>query len=98
MLLQILLPFIAFPGFLISPESPRWLVSVGHMVAATEVLVKHHAGGDQQDALVHTQMVEIETAITAEKEASATVSYLDLMRTKGNRHRLFISVTLGFIA
>jgi MFS family permease len=40
-------------------------------------------------------MREIETTITAEKEATASASYLDMVKTPGNRHRLFISVSLG---
>ncbi|KAF4975477.1 hypothetical protein FZEAL_7740 [Fusarium zealandicum] len=97
-LMQIFLPLCAIPGFLLAPESPRWLVSVGRVSAATDVIAKHHAGGEREDPLVSTQMLEIETTITAEKEAAASASYLDMVRTKGNRHRLFISVTLGFIA
>ncbi|KAF5004880.1 hypothetical protein FDECE_8662 [Fusarium decemcellulare] len=97
-LMQILLPLVALPGFVIAPESPRWLVSVGRVDAATDIIATYHAGGDREDSLVRTQMLEIETTITAEKEAAASASYLDMVRTKGNRHRLFISVTLGFIA
>lgn len=97
-LLQIALPLIALPGFLMCPESPRWLISVGRVEEAGEILAKYHAGGDRQHPLVTYQMVEIETTITAEKEATASASYLDMIKTRGNRHRLWISVSLGIFA
>jgi MFS family permease len=97
-LLQIALPLFALPGFIIAPESPRWFVSVGRPDKATLVLTEYHAGGRMDDPLVASQMIEIETTITAEKEANNSGSYLDMSRTPGNRHRLVISVTLGFIS
>ncbi|EWY92289.1 hypothetical protein BFJ63_vAg16207 [Fusarium oxysporum f. sp. narcissi] len=97
-LLQIFLPLCALPGFLMAPESPRWYVSVGRLEEATDVIAKYHAGGNRDDPIVSTQMMEIEAAITAEKDAAKSASYLDMFKTKGNRHRLFISVTLGFVA
>ncbi|KAL2289939.1 hypothetical protein FJTKL_01217 [Diaporthe vaccinii] len=97
-LLQIVLPFMALPGFLLSPESPRWLISVDRVEEATDILARHHAGGDRNNPLVTYQVVEIQATITAEKEASSSASYADMVKTKGNRHRLFISVSLGIFA
>ncbi|KXJ88645.1 sugar transporter [Microdochium bolleyi] len=97
-ILQCALPLLALPGFLIAPESPRWLISVGRNEEATRVLATHHAGGRMDDPIVLSQMVEMETTITAEKEAAHSGSYIDMSRTPGNRHRLMISVALGFIS
>lgn len=43
-------------------------------------------------------MNEIQAAIQMEKEAKNSYTYLDMWKTKGNRHRLFISVTVGVYA
>jgi MFS family permease len=40
-------------------------------------------------------MLEITATLRAEQEATRAASYMELTRTKGNRHRLFISVSLG---
>ncbi|KAL2205950.1 sugar transporter [Sarocladium strictum] len=96
-LLQCVLPLLALPGFLMAPESPRWLVSVGRSEDASKVLATYHSGGRMDDPLVLSQMIEMETTIMAEKEATSSGSYLDMSRTRGNRHRLLISVALGFM-
>jgi MFS family permease len=97
-LLQLALPLVALPGFLLAPESPRWLVAGGRVEEAVAVLAEHHAGGDRSHSLVTGQVAEIQAAIAAEREASADGSYAEMVRTPGNRHRLFISVSLGIFA
>ncbi|KAH8661793.1 sugar transporter [Ilyonectria robusta] len=96
--LQTLLPIIALPGFILCPESPRWLVSVHRQSDARAVLASAHAGGDLSSPLVELEAIEIQTAIEEELAAHKSTSYLQLFRGKGNRHRLLISVTLGFFA
>ncbi len=39
----------------------------------------------------------IEQTIALEREAKEAAGYMDMFRTKGNRHRLFISVILGVL-
>jgi hypothetical protein len=59
------------------------------------VLIKYHTGGDANAALLLFEMAEIEKTIALEREAKKSSSYMDMFRTKGNRHRLLITVTLG---
>ena len=60
--------------------------------------MKYHAGGDADSPLVAFEMAEIEQALALERHINQTTSYLDMVKTKGNRHRLFISVSLGIFA
>lgn len=95
--LQLLIPLIALPGFIMAPESPRFLVSVDKLEAAREMLMRHHDGYNNPD-LVNFELLEITATLQAEKESQQAASYADMFKTKGNRHRLFISVSLAFFA
>ncbi|KAL2784568.1 sugar transporter [Aspergillus keveii] len=97
-ILQLAIPFLALPGSFFTPESPRWLVSKGRLDEARAILVKHHGAGDVTHPLVDFEMREIEHAVALEKEAVSATSYLDAIRTPGNRHRLLITLTVPFFA
>ena len=97
-LLQVALPLVALPGFLLVSESPRWLISVGRTEEARKALAKDHASGDTNAPLINYEVIEIEATLQAEKDAHDSTSYLDMFKTKGNRHRLFISISLGVFA
>lgn len=97
-LLQALMPAVALPGFLLCSESPRWLISQDRIEEARTILAKLHTNGDSEAPLIEYEMLEITTTIRAEKQAHDTTSYADMVKTKGNRRRLFISVSLGIFA
>jgi len=79
------------------PESPRWLIAHNKEEQAHKVLADCHANGNKDDRLVVLELQEISDTIKLEKEFSSN-SWLELIRTKGNRHRLLICVTAGFFS
>lgn len=96
-ILQLLLPLVALPGFLLAPESPRWLISVDRVEEARKVLDRICDGANNPQ-LVNYEMFEITETLRAEKEATNSASYMEMTKTKGNRHRLFISITIAFFS
>lgn len=97
-LLQIAIPAVTIYGLYITPESPRWLVAMKRFDEARFMLIRHHAGDDETSALVEFEFEEITRIIASEEEFAKTASYADMLRTRGNRHRLFISVSLGIFS
>jgi len=92
-LLQGFLPLVQVIFVFLLPESPRWLIFKGRHEAARRVLVKYHAGGDETSALVDFEMREITEQIELDK-ANAGTSYLEFLKTPGNRHRLFLTLVV----
>ncbi|KAJ5762187.1 uncharacterized protein N7511_005569 [Penicillium nucicola] len=95
---QLLLPLCALPGILWSPESVRWLISMDRVEEARRVIANLHAGNDENALLVNYEMAEITETIREENEAFESASYAEMLRTPGNRKRLFISATLGIFS
>lgn len=65
---------------------------------ALDILAKYHANGDKNNQTVQFEYKEIKDTIALEYQAQKTGSYLDFLRTRGNRYRLMLLVSLGIIS
>lgn len=80
------------------PESPRWLMSKDRSGEALEMLAHYHADGNENDPTVQFEYAEIKETIRLEFQHQKSSSYLDFIRTKGNRYRLGLIISLGLIS
>ncbi|KAF8547609.1 MFS general substrate transporter [Imleria badia] len=74
------------------PESPRWLVSKGRIMAY------YHENGNDKNPLVEYEFEEIKEAIKFDREVSANVEWSSLFKTVGNRRRVRIITALAFFS
>ncbi|KAK4139562.1 sugar transporter-like protein [Dichotomopilus funicola] len=97
-LLQVLPSLIQLIGIWWIPESPRFLVNKERHQEAFDILTKWHAGGNPHNATVQFEFREIRETIRIQKETERSTSYRDFLRTRGNRWRLAIIISLGVIS
>ncbi|KAJ6438127.1 MFS hexose transporter [Purpureocillium lavendulum] len=96
--LQCLPSVIQILGIWYVPESPRFLVHKDRPEEALAVLVKHHGGGDPNNATVLFEYREMKQAIEEARNATGNTRYFDFLKTKGNRWRLAIVISSGIIS
>jgi sugar porter (SP) family MFS transporter len=87
---------LAFIWFI--PESPRWLISKERNDEALAILGKYHANGDINNPTVQFEYAEIKETLRLEFQYKKTSSYLDFLKTKGNRYRLMLLASLGLFS
>jgi sugar porter (SP) family MFS transporter len=80
------------------PESPRYLMAKDKHEKALQILAKYHANGDENNATVQFEYREIKETIRLEFEYSKSSSYKDFFKTKGNRYRFFVLISLGIFS
>ena len=71
----------------------QWLISKGRVDEASRVLCKYHANGAADDALVQWELAEIQATLEYE-DSHHYKSYLDFLRSSGNRRRLCVLLSL----
>ncbi|KAM0371989.1 hypothetical protein ACHAO7_008340 [Fusarium culmorum] len=92
--LQALPAIVNLVGLWFLPESPRWLVGQDRHEDARAILIKYHAGGDENSAFVAAEFEEIRAAL--QLELARTRSWKELVQTKANRHRTFLFLCCAF--
>jgi hypothetical protein len=80
------------------PESPRWLISKERNQEALDILSKYHANGDANNPTVMFEYAEIKETLHLEFLYAKTSSYSDFFKTRGNRYRLMLLVSLGLFS
>ena len=80
------------------PESPRYHVAKDQPDKALHTLAKYHANGDTTNATVQFEYREIKETLRLEFQYQKSTSYLDFVKTKGNRYRLMLLISLGVIS
>ncbi|KAI1431725.1 general substrate transporter [Xylaria sp. CBS 124048] len=80
------------------PESPRYLMAKDKHEKALNILAYYHANGNVHDPTVQFEYVEIKETIKMEMDARQNSSYLDFFKTKGNRYRLVVLLSLGLFS
>ena len=74
------------------------MISKERYEEALNTLAYYHAEGDRDNATVNFEYTEMREAIRMEADANRNSSYLDFLKTKGNRWRLAILISLGIIS
>lgn len=97
-LMQVAPSLLQLCGIWWVPESPRYLINKERYQEALDILAKWHGGGDRRNVTVQFEFREIRETIRIQKETERATSYRDFLRTRGNRWRLAIIVSLGVIS
>ncbi|KAK3072156.1 hypothetical protein LTR53_007349 [Teratosphaeriaceae sp. CCFEE 6253] len=79
------------------PESPRFMVAHGQVEKAHQTIANVHANGNLDDEVVLLEIQEIRDTLKLEQELEGN-GWKELIRTKGNRRRLAILLTLGLFS
>ncbi|KAJ8114313.1 hypothetical protein OPT61_g3778 [Boeremia exigua] len=95
-LLQALPSLIQLAFIYCVPESPRWLLANDRHDKAVEILSRYRTGTSEPDELVRFEVAEIQAALQFER-TTHNAGYADFFKTAGNRRRLLICISLGFV-
>lgn len=77
------------------PESPRYHMNRDNHHKALQMLAHYHGEGNEHDEFVQLEYTEIRTALDLDKEVQRNTQWGDLIRTKGNRHRMSLIVAIA---
>lgn len=76
----------------------RFLIAKGRDDEARALLIKHHAGGDADSALVLHEVIQIREAVRTESNSEKRPTLKKMLASPANRRRLLISAMVGIAA
>jgi hypothetical protein len=77
---------------------PRYLIAKGRHEQARAILIKHHAGGDENSPLVLCEIVQIHEAVRTENNSEKRPTIKNMLTSPANRRRLLVSAMVGIAA
>lgn len=94
-LLQLVPSLIALALIPFVPESPRWLISKGHIEHAQEVLCLMQGAEAHDMSKAANELHEISAVMAKEEKEYPKNAWRELLSTPGNRKRLLTLVVFG---
>ncbi|KZT59141.1 general substrate transporter [Calocera cornea HHB12733] len=77
------------------PETPRWYMSQGREDTAKAILVKYHAGGNEDSLIVKVELDEMRELISVDGADKRWWDWSCLFNTPGNRHRFSLVAAIA---
>lgn len=97
------LAFQAVPALLLLacsrwlPFSPRWLMQVGRMDEAREVIHRlHRTKGDSHETQASKEFYQMKKQLELDRQIRSKTGAFDIFATKPNRYRAYVGFTLMF--
>ncbi|KAM0813233.1 putative General substrate transporter [Seiridium cardinale] len=80
------------------PESPRYLIVKDRHDEALAFFTKYHGNGDAHSSIVQFEYRKVKETLQLEFMSKRNSTYVDFLKTKGNRYRLIILISLGLFS
>jgi MFS family permease len=94
-LVQCFLPGITML-FVLSPESPRWLIAHGRREEALHIFAKYHGDGDINTPIVQLQYREVIEQMELYRNENPWWDFRELYNTKAARYRIAMVICMAF--
>jgi hypothetical protein len=82
--------------FVLSPESPRWLIAHGRREEALHIFAKYHGDGDINTPIVQLQYREVIEQMELYRNENPWWDFRELYNTKAARYRIAMVICMAF--